>query len=100
MLIVNKEVKYKCVIEHFRLVAAAAIVALSAFLINTLTAQTSTTVTFGQNRVQYKDFIFSYYESDNFTTYFYQGGQDVAKFVVKAAEDDAEELGKTFDYHN
>ncbi len=61
-------------------------------------AQTSTTETFGQNRVQYKDFIFSYYESDNFTTYYYQGGQDVAKYVIKAAEDNAEELAKMLDY--
>src|ERR1039457_168167 len=57
-------------------------------------AQTSTTVTFGQNRVQYKDFTFSYYESDNFPTYFYQGGQDIAKYVIKTAEDNAEELSK------
>ena len=61
-------------------------------------AQTSTTETFGQNRVQYKDFIFSYYESDNFTTYYYQGGQDVAKYVIKAAEDNADDLAKMLDY--
>lgn len=61
-------------------------------------AQTSTTETFGQNRVQYKDFTFSYYESDNFTTYYYQGGQDVAKYVIKAAEDNAEDLAKMLDY--
>ncbi len=60
-------------------------------------SQTSTTETFGQNRVQYKDFIFSYYESDNFTTYFYQGGQDVAKFVIKTAEDDYEDISKMLD---
>ncbi len=63
-----------------------------------LSAQTSSQVTFGQNRVQYKDFLFSYYESDNFTTYFYQGGQDVAKYVIKSAEDNAEELSKMLDY--
>lgn len=63
-------------------------------------AQTSTTETFGQNRVQYKDFIFSYYESDNFTTYFYQGGQDIAKFVIKTAEDDIDEISKMLDVRN
>ena len=65
---------------------------------NTLHAQTSSQVTFGQNRVQYKDFLFSYYESDNFTTYFYQGGQDLAKYVIKSAEDNSEELSKMLDY--
>lgn len=66
--------------------------------LNTAQAQTSTTETFGQNRVQYKGFLFSYYESDNFTTYFYQGGQDVAKYVIKSAEDNADELAKMLDY--
>ena len=46
-------------------------------------------VKFGQNRVQYKDFAFQYYESDHFITYFYPGGQDLAKYVIKAAEDNA-----------
>ena len=68
------------------------------FLVANCFAQTSTTERFGQNRVQYKDFTFSYYESDNFNTYFYQGGQDVAKFVIKAAEDDAEDISKLLDY--
>ena len=64
----------------------------------TLKAQTSTTQTFGQNRVQYKDFTFSYYQSDNFITYFYQGGQDVAKYVIKTAEDDGDEISKMLDF--
>ncbi len=54
---------------------------------------------FGQNRVQYKDFTFSYYESDNFITHFYMGGQDIAKYVIKAAEDNADEISKTLDFH-
>lgn len=53
---------------------------------------------FGQNRVQYKDYTFSYYESDNFITHFYQGGQDVAKYVIKTAEDNLDEISKLFDF--
>jgi hypothetical protein len=53
---------------------------------------------FGQNRVQYKDFTFQYYESDNFITYFYMGGQDIAKYVIKAAEDNSEEISKLLDF--
>lgn len=53
---------------------------------------------FGQNRVQYKDFTFSYYESDNFITYYYQGGQDIARYVIKAAEDNSDEISKMLDY--
>lgn len=55
---------------------------------------------FGQNRVQYKDFTFSYYESDNFITYYYLGGQDIAKYVIKAAEDNSDEISKFLDYHH
>ncbi|MCX6197911.1 MAG: hypothetical protein NTY88_01645 [Bacteroidetes bacterium] len=54
---------------------------------------------FGQNRVQYKDFSFQYYESDNFITYFYMGGQDIAKYVIKSAEDNADEISKLLDFH-
>lgn len=53
---------------------------------------------FGQNRVQYKSFTFQYYESDNFITHFYQGGQDIAKYAIKAAEDNADDIGKILDY--
>lgn len=53
---------------------------------------------FGQNRVQYKKYIFSYYESDNFITHFYQGGQDVAKYVIKTAEDNLDDISKLFDF--
>ncbi|MFN8287027.1 MAG: hypothetical protein U0V74_09760 [Chitinophagales bacterium] len=53
---------------------------------------------FGQNRVQYKDFVFQYYESDNYTTYFYQGGQDVAKYVIKTAEDVTDDISKLLDF--
>lgn len=58
----------------------------------------ATTLTFGQNRVQYKDFPFQYYDTDRFTTYFYPGGQDIAKYVIKQAEDQTEELSKLLDY--
>src|SRR5688500_12026999 len=41
---------------------------------------------FGQNRVQYHDFDWQYFETKNFTTYFYPGGQDLGKFTVQEAE--------------
>lgn len=63
---------------------------------NQISAQ-SANVTYGQNRVQYKDFIFSYYETDHFTVYFYQGGQDVAKYVIKQSENIADELQRLMD---
>lgn len=55
-------------------------------------------VKFGQNRVQYKDFAFQYYESDHFITYFYPGGQDLAKYVIKSAEDNALAISDLLNY--
>lgn len=62
-----------------------------------LFAQTGTEK-FGQNRVQYKGYNFQYYESDNFTTYFYQGGQDIGKYVIKTAEDVSDEISALLDF--
>ncbi len=67
------------------------------FYAGSLQAQ-SNTEKFGQNRVQYKDFAFQYYETDNYTTYFYQGGQDVAKYVIKTAEDVTDDISKLLDF--
>lgn len=40
-------------------------------------------VTFGKNRVQYRDFTWSYYPMDNgIEVYYYQGGQELAQRVV------------------
>src|SRR6476620_559251 len=71
---------------------------LLAFSVWSLSLFSQANDRFGQNRVQYKDFTFQYYESDNFITYFYLGGQDIAKYVIKAAEDNAEDISKVLDF--
>lgn len=53
---------------------------------------------FGKNRVQYRDFNWLYYPSDPFEVYFYQGGKDLAAYVVQAAHQELEPLEKRFDY--
>jgi len=70
---------------------------LFSFL-HTSTYSQATNIQFGQNRVQYKDFIFSYYDTDHFTVYFYQGGQDVGKYVIKQAEGINEDLQRVLDF--
>ena len=42
---------------------------------------------FGKNRVQWGDFHWSYYMNDNFDVYFYQGGDDLAKYAQAYAKD-------------
>jgi len=41
---------------------------------------------FGKNRVQFHDGQWSSYESENFVVYFYQGGKEVARYVLQYAE--------------
>ena len=42
---------------------------------------------FGKNRVQWSDFHWSYYMNDNFDVYFYQGGDDLARYAQAYAKD-------------
>ncbi len=57
-----------------------------------------TTQTFGQNRVQYKTFEWSFFESEHFTTYFYLGGQDLGKYTIVYAEKTLEEIEKKMEF--
>ena len=59
--------------------------AFSFFSYHTTKAQGINT-DFGQNRVQYHDFTWSFYQSENFVTYFYLGGQELGRFAVELAE--------------
>jgi hypothetical protein len=63
----------------------------------TLRAQVNT-VEFGKNRLQFKNFKWQYYQTPNFNTYFSQGGQDLAKFVLQVAEKELPGLEKFVEY--
>ena len=49
-------------------------------------------ISFGKNRVQYKEFKWQFYDTDNFRVYFYQGGQDMGKYAILSAEKCLEEV--------
>jgi hypothetical protein len=53
---------------------------------------------FGQNRVQYKRFLWSFFESKHFVTYFYLGGQETGRYAVQYAEKTLPEIEAMFDY--
>ncbi|MEO5675107.1 MAG: hypothetical protein ABIQ74_10715 [Chitinophagales bacterium] len=53
---------------------------------------------FGQNRVQYKDFTWSFYETDRFAVYFYLGGQDLGKFTIVDAAKELDDLEEKLEY--
>lgn len=57
-----------------------------------------TNVTFGKNRVQYHDFTWSYYQSDNFITYYYLGGQEIGQYTAQIAEAELPDIENILDY--
>ncbi len=64
---------------------------------NKTSAQVNT-VEFGKNRVQFKKFKWQYYQTRNFNTYFNQNGQELAKFVAQAAEEEAPKVEAFTEY--
>jgi Tol biopolymer transport system component len=57
-----------------------------------------TQMMFGKNRVQYNDFLWSFYRFKDYDTYFYLGGQELAIFTGRTAEEEIHDLEKIFDY--
>ena len=55
-------------------------------------------VEFGKNRVQYHDFKWWQYESENFITYWYDGGMNIGQSVVQLAELDYDEIRSILEY--
>src|SRR4051794_33023692 len=70
------------------------------FVSNSLIAQfyQGSEQSFGKNRVQYNDFLWTFYRFKNFDTYFYLGGQDLAAFAGKTGDKDIEDIEKLLDY--
>ncbi len=53
---------------------------------------------FGKNRVQYSDFIWNFYETENFIIYYYQGGQELARYAMKVGEDNLKSIENQMEY--
>lgn len=53
---------------------------------------------FGKNRVQFREFDWYYYPTDKFEVFYYQGGEDLAQYVLVSADKNAKEIQKFFDY--
>ncbi len=55
-------------------------------------------MSFGKNRVQYRDFVWQFYRFKKFDTYFYQGGKELAKNVSRYSEQKINEYERYFEY--
>src|SRR6478752_6631019 len=53
---------------------------------------------FGLNRVQYKDFVWSYFTSERFAVYYYLGGQEIGKFTILDAEKEMSDIEQKLEY--
>ncbi len=59
----------------------------SLFLLPSIIAEAQVnSVLFGRNRLQFNKFKWQYYQTKNFNVYFYDNGQELAKFVLQSAE--------------
>lgn len=68
-------------------------------LLAALAYSQTNTVQFGQNRLQYKNFKWRYYQSRNFNVYFSQNGLELGKYVVQDAEDELSDIEKFMDFN-
>ena len=53
---------------------------------------------FGKNRIQYKNFDWKFYSSENFDNYFYKGGEKIAKDAASFLEDEFERITDLIGY--
>ena len=75
-------------IKSFALTAMFIMVMLIAFLPNVKGQfYNGSQLTFGKNRVQYKNFIWNYYRFMNFDTHFYLNGAPLAEHCAKYARE-------------
>ncbi|NTW31700.1 MAG: hypothetical protein HGB12_03595, partial [Bacteroidetes bacterium] len=56
-------------------------------------------LSFGKNRVQYSDKFWTFYRFDNFDTYFYLGGKNLAIFTAKYAKENISIIEKKLNYN-
>lgn len=90
--------KKNCVKNIFTL---CCLICLLGFLFpERLTAQfyQGTNMEFGKNRIQYKDFVWFYYPSQNFEVYYYIGGEDLAQYTLLSAEQNLPQIEKFYDH--
>jgi WD40 repeat protein len=55
---------------------------------------------FGKNRIQYKEFVWTYFDYDRYRVYSYQGGNEIAKYVSVSVNRQLPVLEKRLDYLN
>ena len=81
-------------VKFSRIFFISSLLILIAFVTN---AQVNA-VTFGKNRVQFKKFKWQFYQTANFNVFFYQNGQELAKYIAQCAEKELPGLEAAAEY--
>ncbi len=55
-------------------------------------------MSFGKNRIQFRNFVWLYYRYPRFDVYFYQGERPIAYYVVKYAQQSLPQIERILDY--
>ncbi len=71
---------------------------LFAFFLGVHSFAQVSSVEFGKNRLQFKKFKWQYYQTVNFNSYFNQGGENIAKYVLQVAEEELSGMEKFVEY--
>ena len=76
------------------------IILLNLFLYLPVSAQfyNGTRMEFGKNRVQYSDYLWSYYKYEKDNIYFFEEGKNLADYVARSAHLQLKELELQFEY--
>ncbi|RYY50659.1 MAG: hypothetical protein EOO06_03165 [Chitinophagaceae bacterium] len=74
------------------------LISLGLLLPSLIVSAQVNSVLFGRNRVQFSKFKWQYYQSKNFNVYFYDNGQEIAKYVLQAAEQELPQIESATEY--
>jgi hypothetical protein len=69
-----------------------------AFIIPIVNYAQVNSVQFGRNRVQHKKFSWKFYQTENFNTYFNEGGLEIGKFAAQVAEEELPGIEDVVEY--
>ena len=81
----------------FRLLLLAALTVMTSFAYAQF--YNGMNMEFGKNRIQWKEFYWSYYKYETFDVYYYQGGTELANYVLNYAKDAIPDMEKRFGKH-
>ena len=75
------------------------VVAISTTTLSNAQFYNGMNMEFGKNRVQWGSFHWSYFQNETFDVYYYQGGDELAKYVVQFAKREIPAMEKRFGNH-